>query len=582
MATNVDPNSPYGQQLQKQAAQYGISVDALQALQDQYPPTYTQNTQGGQYGKSAGGSYGENPGLTSALSALGALQQSGQGQTQPAQPPSSTQGQVSNDPMNAATNLGAAALQMPAIYNPTPGQIPQGSKGGVAQVASPVSSGSVPNVPTGPWNTTAGVFGSQQQVQGMQNWAQHGGSGNPADAAAIEKAQGWAPGTISQQFASASSPNPATTPNAQGQLPGTPTPTTPSNAAGSQPATPWATAPAAPSAQAQPQAPIDFASLGAHTSALEQAGKALYSHFGGDPSNATHSQLLDFHQQLLDHLGGGPAPTPFGQAPQGAANYTAGVPATGATPQTALGITPPPGLGGAPAKMATGGMVPGRGNGDTVPALLTPGEYVIPKQQAAQIFGGRAPIRMADGGFVPDDQKKTPPEVSHQRITPPGSPPPAPSEAQPTSSGQQQSSDSSSAPAAPGGGNQGYWSNMVQQAQARQALNSQGASGGGYNVPGGGYIGQSPGAGESGYMYPNQAAATAAGDVGTGPGGAGGGTANAVAGGADIASGLTSALQTAVDTYRKSIKDWTMQKQAFGNQGTPNYQNTTLQQDQAV
>jgi hypothetical protein len=48
-------------------------------------------------------------------------------------------------------------------------------------------------------------------------------------------------------------------------------------------------------------------------------------------------------------------------------------------------------------------------------------------------------------------------------------------------------------------------------------LMSGGASGGGYNIPGsGGYIGASPGTGMSGYWYPNQNAATAVGDAGTG------------------------------------------------------------------
>jgi hypothetical protein len=41
-------------------------------------------------------------------------------------------------------------------------------------------------------------------------------------------------------------------------------------------------------------------------------------------------------------------------------------------------------------KFAKGGMVPGAGAGDTVPALLTPGEYVVPRQLggfAASLFG---------------------------------------------------------------------------------------------------------------------------------------------------------------------------------------------------
>jgi hypothetical protein len=49
------------------------------------------------------------------------------------------------------------------------------------------------------------------------------------------------------------------------------------------------------------------------------------------------------------------------------------------------------------------------------------------------------------------------------------------------------------------------------------ASNSKGAIGGGYNLANGeGYIGASPGTGQSGYWYPNQAAATKVGDVGTG------------------------------------------------------------------
>lgn len=41
-----------------------------------------------------------------------------------------------------------------------------------------------------------------------------------------------------------------------------------------------------------------------------------------------------------------------------------------------------------PIRFATGGSVPGSGNGDTVPALLTPKEFVVPKHMAAAIGGG--------------------------------------------------------------------------------------------------------------------------------------------------------------------------------------------------
>ncbi|MEK9805623.1 MAG: phage tail tape measure protein [Euryarchaeota archaeon] len=47
----------------------------------------------------------------------------------------------------------------------------------------------------------------------------------------------------------------------------------------------------------------------------------------------------------------------------------------------------PTGGGTAPVRMATGGKVPGVGNTDKVPALLTPGEFVVKKSQAEQHRG---------------------------------------------------------------------------------------------------------------------------------------------------------------------------------------------------
>jgi len=59
-------------------------------------------------------------------------------------------------------------------------------------------------------------------------------------------------------------------------------------------------------------------------------------------------------------------------------------------------------LGQAPAKFATGGIVPGSGHGDTVPAMLTPGEFVIKKASAQAIgYDNLANInRYASGGTV--------------------------------------------------------------------------------------------------------------------------------------------------------------------------------------
>lgn len=51
-------------------------------------------------------------------------------------------------------------------------------------------------------------------------------------------------------------------------------------------------------------------------------------------------------------------------------------------------------------KMADGGIVPGTGNGDTVPALLTPGELVVPKDVTAALMKKLGTRQMADGGVA--------------------------------------------------------------------------------------------------------------------------------------------------------------------------------------
>jgi hypothetical protein len=86
----------------------------------------------------------------------------------------------------------------------------------------------------------------------------------------------------------------------------------------------------------------------AHNSALANAGMALYSHFGGDPSSATPADIANFHNQLTGTV----------------AQYTK-----------------------PPVKMQQGGVVPGVGDQDSVPALLTPGEYVIPKEEVQRQQG---------------------------------------------------------------------------------------------------------------------------------------------------------------------------------------------------
>jgi hypothetical protein len=539
---NNQPQSAYAQVLQN----IGLPVnDAnITALQNQYPPGQQANSQGGGYGMSAGYSLTQNPMITQALNPLN-TSQFNLGSGQQGQAPGSIQGQVSQDPMNAAVNLGAAALDMPAIYNPTPGQIPAGSKGGVSTVQSPVSSGTVPSVAPGPWNTNAGVFANQQQAQGMQAWQQAGASGSLADAASIEKARGYPTGSIGQTFyndATAQGTAPASN-NPAPTAGGTPTPVMPANAATptGRPASPYATAPAAPGIQAPAIPPA------VHNDALANAGKALYAHFGGDPNTASPTDIANFHTQLTGMMGG-------------LQNFTAGA------------STSPP---AAPTRMATGGLVPGQGNRDTVPALLTPGEYVIPKSQVAQVFGGRAPVKMQSGGFVTEDDGSDDPTEARHRALMAVSKAAQATQQTGAGAGQQPSSVPSQAPAAPGG----YTGPSAQQLAAQY--------GGTSATPAGGFPSQTPSVAPSydvpsdpdpDWQYTGQE--STAGATGAGVGGA-----SAAAGASGVVGGLFSGLQSAINTYKNSIGSWQMQKPDFGTpsgggQGQPAAQFTQEQVDQ--
>ena len=64
-------------------------------------------------------------------------------------------------------------------------------------------------------------------------------------------------------------------------------------------------------------------------------------------------------------------------------------------------------------KFAKGGVVPGSGNGDTVPAMLTPGEVVIPKGIAKEnmsllssLMSGNVARRYAEGTLNVGEQDK--------------------------------------------------------------------------------------------------------------------------------------------------------------------------------
>ena len=87
----------------------------------------------------------------------------------------------------------------------------------------------------------------------------------------------------------------------------------------------------------------------------------------------------------------------------GAASNVVGIPGIGPGLAVGAATTAFALIEGLLTRMNRGGIVPGHGNTDTVPALLTPGELVIPKDLTAQILnvaGRRGSGRMNQGGIV--------------------------------------------------------------------------------------------------------------------------------------------------------------------------------------
>jgi TP901 family phage tail tape measure protein len=76
----------------------------------------------------------------------------------------------------------------------------------------------------------------------------------------------------------------------------------------------------------------------------------------------------------------------------------------GAQALTRFGAGFAQGVRGAPTRgFASGGYVPGVGNSDTVPAMLTPGEFVIRKKAVQKIgVGNLAKINRNSGGYIPE------------------------------------------------------------------------------------------------------------------------------------------------------------------------------------
>jgi hypothetical protein len=425
------------------------------------------------------------------------------------------------NPLSAWGTLGINKVMgqnTPMMINPTPGQTPMSKKSGVAAVSQPTSydiSGvsspqtSVPSLftPQAPAATTLGPatasqiktgisdvpswqswygsnVGNTLYVGGQQRTLSTGGPNAPANAIT--------PDQLFSQWSDASwtPPKTAATP----QIPSmTITPAAQPTAAQGATYNPFAQAAAGAAPPPAPGAPAN--PMAAHFTGLADAGKALYAHFGGDPTTASHADIANFHNELQGAIAGGP-----------------------------------------PIKRRSGGIVPGTGNQDTVPAMLTPGEYVM-NRGAVQRIGPEnlaamnQPQHFQGGGSVQDDEQ--PREAKRAPLTtqPPSSaaPPPAPGP---------DATQPSSSQAAPQGTTQGpagqSFADIIAKAQEARAQR---------NAPNIGTL-----AGEQAYVtgepvsgIPGQATSQAAGAIG------------------GLASGLTAAAQA----YADSIKPWIPQKSAI-------------------
>ena len=181
------------------------------------------------------------------------------------------------DPSRAIENLGAAALNEQAVYNPQPGGGSQGgqqqgsdfAKSGVQQIGGPTMTSTVPTVPQGPWSTTPGIFtkstqGTAFDPQNPAGWMAR----NPGQAITVNGAPTTVPVAGDPNFAKfqqqligdvGQGAKIQLQPGAFNQPPPTAaapvTPSQPATAAAFQPGTPFATAPPAPGVSTSMGAP---------------------------------------------------------------------------------------------------------------------------------------------------------------------------------------------------------------------------------------------------------------------------------------------------------------------------------------
>jgi hypothetical protein len=409
--------------------------------------------------------------------------------------------------------LGAAALDTGVVINLPPSGTPS-SKSGVAPTPGAIVGTSVPQTPQGPWLTNPSVFARATPY-----------APTAAPTVTPQTPATAVPYTAGQAFATPpATPTPIASAMPQTSVPPMQTPWLAQGArgGGGLPSA-WGVPPAAPTAPGQGAGYASQAFLQAHTSALADAGKALYAHFGGDPNSASPEDITNFHRQLTEHI---------------AAN------------QPAAGVK----------QAATGGLVPGQGNEDTVPALLTPGEYVIPKHQVAQL-AARGVLKLQSGGLVqdPDPDPGAPPEARRQPLV--------------ASQPAQSSSAQSSSLQVPGG--KSLASGLTQAAQAYGSSMSGGGSlfGAGGGIPAGSTAGAGA-YGTVGSLMAGQGSAGAAGSLGKLPATSGLSSAGAQSALGGVASGLNQAAQA----IASSAQPWQMQQSAIPDPSQlPKYQVPTLQ-----
>lgn len=337
-----------------------------------YDPSWSRSP----YFSLAGEDPGPDPWQRNDLVQQQAAQQRTQQQPQQAAPtqPYDTSSSIMTNPTDYLTKIGAAVTGQPMVVNPTPQPPPPGAKGGVYSGAQrPIVSSKVPTIQS----VQSGVQG---QVPGLV-----GGQAQPGSQfAAAGPTAAWTPSTYGSQPI-----QPATAASAQqGQ---------PFATAQGNPPQVWATPPAIQA----PSAPSIIPPT------VTGGQPAAWGIPGGQPTGIPPA---------APGMGGGQVPAPFtGNVDNDPyiSHAVAGLLGLPSNPWhnadgSPKGASVALGTSATPQRRAAGGRI--IGSTDTVPAMLTPGEYVI-NRAAAERLGKRRldelnqPVaHMQSGGSVDDNR----------------------------------------------------------------------------------------------------------------------------------------------------------------------------------